>query len=297
MSSVFVSYCREDEVRASALAKALMRQGLDVWWDKHLVANSNWRSEIEAAIERSDVVVVCWSKASVGERGAFVKDEASRAGTRLIQVLLEGVNPPLGFGEYQAIDFKGWKGSTRDPFFSDLMGAISAKLNGEGPPKPKGPTKAAFRRLLYQGGGSALVLSLMGVVLSLPNVQSALCKWEVSRPYTDQMCCFAGVSEKELKPSGKKLLATRSAGSYLRQAPAPFVSQADAARDAQQRAVPDAEILCTALVHESERLVSSSAKSESSDCRETAVGWFCGLNYVAVCQVEVPELVLRCPAT
>ena len=72
--------------------------------------------------------MVVWTRASTGAGGGFVKDEAARAARRriLVPVTLDKVEPPLGFGELQAIDLTRWRGSTRDPFLQDLVAAIES---------------------------------------------------------------------------------------------------------------------------------------------------------------------------
>ena len=139
MANIFVSYKREDEARVVKLVEALEAEGLAPWWDRGLPGGEEWRANIERALNAAKVVVVCWTRASVGPEGAFVRDEASRAGDLLVPVLLERVRPPLGFGERQAIDLSHWRGGRRDPFFQDLVATIQAKRDGRPSPKPKGP--------------------------------------------------------------------------------------------------------------------------------------------------------------
>ncbi|HMW24610.1 MAG TPA: toll/interleukin-1 receptor domain-containing protein, partial [Burkholderiaceae bacterium] len=154
MTAVFVSYKRDDEARAGRLVRALQAQGLEVWWDRGLQAGESWRAQIEAELAAARCVVVLWTRHSVGPEGGFVKDEATRGLRRraLVQVLLDRVELPVGFGEEQAIDLIGWgeglRRSARDPFVLDLAAAIRAKLDGQPPPKPQGPMKRLLRRAI-----------------------------------------------------------------------------------------------------------------------------------------------------
>jgi serine/threonine-protein kinase len=78
-------------------------------------------------------VIVVWTKRSVGHEGNFVHDEASRAQRRgvYLPIRLDRVDPPLGFGEVQAIPLKGWRGDRSDPRFVALIDAIRECITGK----------------------------------------------------------------------------------------------------------------------------------------------------------------------
>jgi len=82
MSDVFISYKREDEERVLVLRDALLRGGLDVWWDKQIPAGARWRERIVAELESAKCVLLVWSESSTGPAADFVRDEASRASAR-----------------------------------------------------------------------------------------------------------------------------------------------------------------------------------------------------------------------
>ena len=65
MTDVFLSYKREDKASARALAEALARRGLDVWWDVDLLPGERFAEEIEQVIERAKVAVTLWSERSI----------------------------------------------------------------------------------------------------------------------------------------------------------------------------------------------------------------------------------------
>ena len=75
MARVFLSYSRQDQSSAEAIAAALERHDHDVWWDRHLEGGSRYASEIEGELKRADAVVVIWSDSSV--RSPWVQDEAA----------------------------------------------------------------------------------------------------------------------------------------------------------------------------------------------------------------------------
>jgi serine/threonine-protein kinase len=135
MTDLFVSYKAEDRARIAPLVRALEAEGLSVWWDQHIGAGSDWRSEIESRLEAARCVLVAWSERSTSPEGRFVRDEAAAAQEtgRYVPVTIDRVRPPLGFREVQAIDLVGWKGQRDDPRFQALLAAIRSKLSGEAP--------------------------------------------------------------------------------------------------------------------------------------------------------------------
>jgi hypothetical protein len=162
MSDVFLSYKSEDANRISRLAAALQQCGFDVWWDRYLPGGENWGTHIRSALENARCVIVAWTEASVGREGDFVRDEAREGKRRgiLVPIRLDRVEPPLGFGEIQAIDLTRWNGSDRDAFFQDLVAAIRAKIEGRPVPAAKGPILRLKRRLTY---GTLFSLAAAGV--------------------------------------------------------------------------------------------------------------------------------------
>lgn len=56
-TQVFLSYKRDDRVRAREIAELLEKQGTSVWWDAELQAGTDFRAEIENQLKRSSSVV------------------------------------------------------------------------------------------------------------------------------------------------------------------------------------------------------------------------------------------------
>ncbi|HVF37339.1 MAG TPA: TIR domain-containing protein [Sphingomicrobium sp.] len=163
MSGVFLSYKAEDRLRVKPLVDALEADGLSVWWDTQITAGTEWRKDIQEHLDAAACVIVVWSKRAVGPEGRFVRDEATRAqrqGTYL-PVRIDKVEPPLGFGEVQAISLTGWKGDREDPRYHSLLSAVHATIAGE---KRLQPTISArgmpiSRRSAVVGGGTVAGLA------------------------------------------------------------------------------------------------------------------------------------------
>jgi serine/threonine-protein kinase len=132
-TDVFVSYKAEDRARLRPLIAALEAEGFTVWWDTHIGGGANWREDIQEHLDAAKCVIVVWSRRSVGTDGDFVRDEASRARKRgaYLPIRLDPVEPPLGFGEVQAISLKGWKGDRADPRFLAIAEAVRRRIAGE----------------------------------------------------------------------------------------------------------------------------------------------------------------------
>jgi len=126
MARVFLSYDRDDGAKARAIAQALERAGHFVWWDLHIKGGAEYGREIERALEQSDAVAVLWSSRSINS--AWVRDEAAagRDSGRLVPILIEPVSPPMGFRQYQNLDFSAWKGRGKPPRMADLLDSITA---------------------------------------------------------------------------------------------------------------------------------------------------------------------------
>src|SRR5947209_9913780 len=112
--TLFLSYSRQDEVRAKRLAAVLEQAGYAVWWDALIEGGTAYSQSIADALETADAVVVLWSRHSIGSD--WVKDEAAqgRERHRLIPLSMDGTQPPLGFRQYQVIDFSHWRGRGKD---------------------------------------------------------------------------------------------------------------------------------------------------------------------------------------
>lgn len=202
MSEIFISYKREDEARVGRLVRALEGAGLSVWWDRGLAVGENWRSQIQDALNAARCVIVVWTHQSVGPAGDFVRDEAAQAKRRgvLVPVLLDKVDPPLGFGEVQAIDLTHWKGSSRDPFFQDLSAAVTAKLEGRAVPPAKGPMKRLLRRLTYSTFASAMVFGGLAFGFNLFRAQDRVCGIPLLQPRISDVCGALDLGNRPARP-------------------------------------------------------------------------------------------------
>lgn len=108
MPDIFISYAREDRMRAKELATALESCGWEVWWDERIPAGDRFDRAIEQILPKSTCVVVLWSSQSV--ESDFVRSEARWAAknSRLIPVFIDRVELPIEFSAQQALNLIGW---------------------------------------------------------------------------------------------------------------------------------------------------------------------------------------------
>src|SRR5579863_8965222 len=118
---VFVSYARADKARVQPIVEALNAQGCEVWWDSHIRGGAVFAREIEAELNAAHAVIVVWSAVSV--ESDWVRDEAAvaRDRGRLVPVRIDLAPPPLGFGQYHAVDLTGWSGYRNAAPFRQLI--------------------------------------------------------------------------------------------------------------------------------------------------------------------------------
>ena len=135
MGAIFLSYAREDRPFAERLVRVLEAAGHRIWWDRHIDGGEEFAAEIEAALAEADVVLVAWSRDSVGSR--WVRDEAAIGGDsgRLVPLSIDGTLPPMGFRQFHTPDLTGWKGTNKDERTADLLRAVDRRLKGKSAPR------------------------------------------------------------------------------------------------------------------------------------------------------------------
>jgi TolB-like protein len=151
MADVFISYAREDRGAVEKLAAQIEAAGLSCWWDKQLVAGARYRERTEIELNAAKAVLVVWTRNSVSSH--WVADEAAAAqeAGKLAPISLDGVSPPLGFRQFQVIDFTGWKGDA-DGSVQDLVAALAAftpQAEIRNAPRKRGSSSSAFQPMRW----------------------------------------------------------------------------------------------------------------------------------------------------
>ena len=164
MTDLFVSYKAEDRARVAPLVHALEADGYKVWWDAEIGGGEAWRDTICRELDAARLVLVVWSKRSVGPNGRFVHDEATRAQRRgaYLPLIIDKVEPPLGFGEIQSLDLQRWKGDRAHRKYQTLLAAIRARL-GNAPSSARPVQRKGVNRRTAIAGGAAVAAAAAGV--------------------------------------------------------------------------------------------------------------------------------------
>ena len=129
MADIFISYANEDRERAGQLAALLEAAGWNVWWDRRIPAGRTWRTVLEEALDDARCMMVLWSRHSVTSPWvAEEAEEARRLSKTLVPVLINAVEPPIGFRAIQAADLTRWDGSADDPAARLLIADLKSLL-------------------------------------------------------------------------------------------------------------------------------------------------------------------------
>lgn len=171
MTDVFISYCSADRERVGVIAQALEKEGLDVWWDRALIAGSSYEAEIDKALSAAKAVIVVWSPASVVSDWVRSESDGARAGGKLVPVLIEACRVPRPFDRLHTIDLTAWKGDRGNQGFPETVEAVKAIVEGRvARPVPW------RRRLTLAAIGSAIVGAVV-LVSALTGIVDAALRW------------------------------------------------------------------------------------------------------------------------
>jgi len=167
MAHLFISYSRDDRPVIEKLAAALEQAGHSVWWDRHIRGGAAFAKDIEAQLEKADAIIVAWSsKANVSD---WVKDEAvyARDKGKLLPICLTDCEAPIGFRQYQSVDFQGWKGDPVSAPIQNLLAAVADMAGGEAPAPIAAPSfiQKLTSKPAYMTAAAGSVLLLAAVVM------------------------------------------------------------------------------------------------------------------------------------
>jgi hypothetical protein len=109
VGEIFISYKTERREFVRRLSALVEANGFETFWDHELVAGPSYTWQLENSLRSSKCVLVLWCSGS--RISPYVLDEARRARAlgKNIPILIEAVEPPLGFGTDQLIDLSNWQ--------------------------------------------------------------------------------------------------------------------------------------------------------------------------------------------
>jgi membrane-associated phospholipid phosphatase len=155
MADIFISYSRQDLPRARHIEHALSQCGWSVFWDRDLLPGEGYRRAIERELKDARCVIVLWSRTSVESEWVIDEAESGKQNERLVSVLIDDVEMPLGFRQLQAARLIDWTGPAAETEFQLLCRRLRVLISPDGPeeesqdplpPKPEPPPKKFRRR-------------------------------------------------------------------------------------------------------------------------------------------------------
>lgn len=183
MKEVFVSYTHQDTTPVETIVERLAGRGHSVWWDRSLLGGSDFGLEIQVALAASKCAVVAWSKAAKYSLWVRAEANSAREAGKLVQLSLDGTEPPLPFSMLHALDFRNDDGSPDAPPMRELLlsveavsagGARSRALEPALEERARAVDLAGFGRVAAVGGASlGLVLLASALVGAAPYLHSA----------------------------------------------------------------------------------------------------------------------------
>jgi hypothetical protein len=193
VADIFISYAREDAVRAGALAAAFVELGWSVWFDDSIRAGAPFDAVIDQQLDAAACVVVIWSRASVASN--WVRAEASAADdqAKLVPIAFEpGLRVPVRFRQLQVSHLTSTDVSEPTDDARRLLADI-AHLTGK---RPDGVAEGGIEQLDRERTSGAYLITVghwlltsralaMSIVFDLrlnPNgTASGKAKWFISR--------------------------------------------------------------------------------------------------------------------
>ena len=137
MADVFISYNREDQNRARAIAGALEAEGLSVWWDSNLRAGQSYDEVTEKNLREAGAVVVLWSKRSVNSKWVRAEATIGERCSTLVPAMIDECDRPLRFELVQTADLINWRGDRNDANWRAFVHDIQAAIGHHGSAAPQ----------------------------------------------------------------------------------------------------------------------------------------------------------------
>jgi hypothetical protein len=153
-----------------------------VFWDRHIAAGRIWRSQIAEALPAARAVIVAWSARSVQSQWVIEEAEFGRQAGRLVPVLIDPVDPPLGFRSIQAANLAGFSGDVTHPELIRLVADVRALLEQrqdslDGAPSPARAIEPPPGRAAAAPGASRRAIAALAIVLLTGALVLAVWAW------------------------------------------------------------------------------------------------------------------------
>jgi hypothetical protein len=194
---VFIIWAEEDQKRAAMLASALSSLGFSVEWDVGKESHTQQDITDDAVLDNAACVILILSKTSTASQRGLLREMATRAyeSGKLLTVMMQKTRVPTDLARGAHIDLVGWRGSVRNIFFTDLVGAIRAKIEGSAEPQRKGPARRLRRRLTW-GATIPVIGAVAAFSANVMSIQENVCSAQLLQPSLSDTCGAWGLGNK-----------------------------------------------------------------------------------------------------
>src|SRR5579863_2729554 len=146
LTRIFISYAHVDSAFVDRLEADLSRQGFETWMDRQrLAGGQQWRRELQASVERAQVLLVMLSPEAVASQ--YVQSEYGYAldlGIVVIPVYYRQCNVPMELRHIQWIDFR----QSYEQGLVALMQTLRRQQEHPAPTASSAPTNASVSGVL-----------------------------------------------------------------------------------------------------------------------------------------------------
>jgi len=318
VADIFISYSQSDRKRVARVVRALEAEGFEVWWDKGVLAGTQWRKELDAQLEQARAIVPVWTASSITSDWVIEEAAFGKRKGLLCPARIEAVEPPIGFTTIQVADLAGWRGSRRNEAWRHFVSALHQLVHGTDN-GAKLPTRQRWPlRLGLAAALAALCLAALWLVprwTGLPLADSfrgtaeQRDAWRTARAGGDcrAIAQFAALNAESPFAAAARLSAASpqtvvSQGwASKRETPPVFgVSSTDTSRDAactsaRAAARRSAGESCALFAKAADKVrnLSSQLAGETCTCKEAAGHWQCTVDTKAECSWQVRDTVTR----
>lgn len=137
---VFISYSSKDRETVAAIA-AYLERDLVVWWDRELIAGTNFKKDIFDKLSNTGAVLVVWSaNAATSPWVEWESLEALRQGRVVIPIMLDATPLPNHLAGIDGIVLRDWDRRSQDRELVQL--ARDIRLHKRAAAKPSGDAVA-----------------------------------------------------------------------------------------------------------------------------------------------------------
>ncbi|HEY0959323.1 MAG TPA: YARHG domain-containing protein [Novosphingobium sp.] len=125
MVDVFISYSRSDLAFVDMLARAIVAEGYEVWWDAELPPHKSYGDVITEKIAEARAAIVVWSAEAVKSEWVRAEADMARNQRKLVQTAIDNVVPPLPFNQIQYAEIASWRGEPDHPGWRKVKVSLS----------------------------------------------------------------------------------------------------------------------------------------------------------------------------